>query len=294
MDVENRLLNFFKLIKKFDESLKFQIVEIGANPYGKFNERFHKLLDYFPNSKIYAFDVDKNECEKLNNLCKKGMKFFPFVLGEKKEKRKFYQTNHPMCSSLYEPNEKLIKLYNNFNVAYLKNVIDIETISLDDFLEDQKINTLDFIKIDIQGAELDVFRGAVKCLKSVLMVVSEVEFISHYINQPLFGDVCSFLDKNNLMFHKFVGLAGRTLRPVVLGNDINFASQHIWSDAVFIRNILKVSEIKSSQLLKLAVFSYLYRSLDLTFYCLTLYDKINDTKISELYKKIDFATAPNI
>ena len=294
MDVENRLLNFFKLIKKFDESLKFQIVEIGANPYGNFNERFHKLLDYFPNSKIYAFDVDKNECEKLNNLCKKGMKFFPFVLGEKKEKRKFYQTNHPMCSSLYEPNEKLIKLYNNFNVAYLKNVIDIETISLDDFLEDQKINTLDFIKIDIQGAELDVFHGAVKCLKSVLMVVSEVEFISHYINQPLFGDVCSFLDKNNLMFHKFLGLAGRTLRPVVLGNDINFASQHIWSDAVFIRNILKVSEIKSSQLLKLAVFSYLYRSLDLTFYCLTLYDKINDTKISELYKKIDFATAPNI
>jgi len=52
MDIENRLPNFFKLIKKFDESLKFQIVEIGANPYGNFNERFHKLLDYFPNSML--------------------------------------------------------------------------------------------------------------------------------------------------------------------------------------------------------------------------------------------------
>ena len=75
------------------------------------------------------------------------------------------------------------------------------------FLKDQKIETIDFIKIDIQGAELDVFRGAVNNLKSVLMIISEVEFIHHYVNQPLFGDVCSFLDNNNLMFHKFLGLA---------------------------------------------------------------------------------------
>ena len=78
MDVENRLLNFFKLIKKFDECLKFQIVEIGANPYGKFNERFHKLLDYFPNSKIYAFDVDKNECEKFG-YCFDTTQFYPSI-----------------------------------------------------------------------------------------------------------------------------------------------------------------------------------------------------------------------
>ena len=181
MSAENKLLNFLKLIQNLNESLIFQIAEIGANPYGNNDEPFHKILDYFPNSKVYAFEVDKDECEKLNNLSKEGIKFFPFALGNKKEKRKFYETNNPMCSSLYKPNEKLIELYNNLEVAYLKRTIDIETISLDCFLEEQKINSLDFIKIDIQGAELDVFHGAVNSINSVLMIVSEVEFISQYI-----------------------------------------------------------------------------------------------------------------
>ena len=208
----------------------------------------------------------KNECDKLNKSSKKGIKFFANALGKKKESRKFYETNHPMCSSLYEPNEKLLRLYNNFSVAYLKNITEIKTISLDDFIKEQNIGLIDFIKIDIQGAELDVFHGATKSLKNVVTIVSEVEFIPHYINQPLFGDVCSFLDKNNLMFHKFLALRGRTLKPVVLGNDINFATQHIWSDAVFIKNILKISELNNSQLLKLAIFSYLYGSPDLTYF----------------------------
>ena len=35
-----------------------------------------------------------------------------------------------MCSSLYEPNEKLLRLYNNFSVAYLKNITEIKTITV--------------------------------------------------------------------------------------------------------------------------------------------------------------------
>ena len=136
----NKLESLLELIKEFDNSLKFEMVEIGAHPYGGIKQPFHLLLDYFPKSQIYAFEVDKNECEKLNKLCKKGMRYFPFALGVKKETRKFYQTNHPMCSSLYEPNEKLIKLYHNFEVAYLKNTTNIETITLDEFLKDQKLD----------------------------------------------------------------------------------------------------------------------------------------------------------
>ena len=89
-----------------------------------------------------------------------------------------------------------------------------------------------------------------------MALVSEVEFIPHYINQPLFGDVCSFLDKEDIMFHKFLGVAGRTLIPITLENNPNFSTQHIWSDAVFIKNILKIPKLKPSQLLKLAAFSF--------------------------------------
>jgi hypothetical protein len=191
-----------------------------------------------------------------------------------------------MCSSLYEPNEKLLKLYNNLSVAYLKKISEIKTISLDSFVKKEKIDAIDFIKIDIQGAELDTFRGAETSIKNVLTIISEVEFLPLYNKQPLFGDVCSFLNSKDIMFHKFLGLSGRSLIPVILQNDANFPSQHMWSDAVFVRNILKIKELDNSQLLKLATFSYLYGSPDLTYFCLFNYDKNNKKNLSELFKKI--------
>ena len=172
MEHSKKLEKFLEVIEKSNETLKFEIVEIGAHPYGKQREPFHILLDFFPDSKIHAFEVDKNECDKLNELTKEGLRFHPYALGDKEEKRKFYQTNHPMCSSLYEPNEKLLRLYNNLDVAYLKKITEIKTITLDSFIIKEKIDSIDFIKIDIQGAELDVFRGAEKSLKDVLTIIS--------------------------------------------------------------------------------------------------------------------------
>ena len=80
--------NFLKLLREFDKSLVFKIAEIGANSYGNKEEPFHKLLDFFPDSQILAFELDKNECDKLNKSSKKGIKFFPNALGKKKENRK--------------------------------------------------------------------------------------------------------------------------------------------------------------------------------------------------------------
>ena len=281
-----KLDDFFEIIKKFDKNLKFQIVEVGAHPYGEFNEIFHLLLNHFSGSEIYAFEVDKDECEKLNKRCNKGMKFFPIALGEKKETRKFYETYMPVCSSLYKPNEKLIKLYNNLNIAYLKNTTEIETISLDEFLDYQKLGPIDFLKVDIQGAELDVFKGSRKTLKEILMIVSEVEFIEQYIDQPLFGDVSSFLKDFDFMFHKFLGYGARTLKPMTLNENKNFGTQYFWSDAIFIRNIINTSKMSNENLLKSAVLTYIYGSPDLTYFYLKKLDEKNNSSISKLFEKV--------
>ena len=227
-----------KLIADNDKSITFSMLEIGGMPLGEQEEPFYQLLDLFPGSSVVAFEVDEKACEELNKKSKHGVTFYPIALGEKEETRKFYETSHPMCCSLYKPNEELISLYNNFEVAYLKSVSNINTVSLDYFVRENKIGSVDFIKIDIKGAELDVFKGGVEVLKDVLAMVCEVEFLPHYINQPLFGDVCEFLAIRDLMFHKFLGLAGRALAPIVLDNNPNLPTQHIWSDAVFIRHVL--------------------------------------------------------
>jgi hypothetical protein len=112
-------------------------------------------------------------------------------------------------------------------------------------------------------------------------MVCEVEFVPHYENQPLFGDVCNFLSNYDLMFNKFLGLAGRSLRPIILNNNANFVSQHLWSDAVFIRHVQKIPQLNDEKLLKLSLLAALYGSGDLTFYCLSKFDERNSSSLAK-------------
>jgi len=278
-----------EFVKKTEIHLEFKIIEIGALQIDEKKEPFYELLDYFPESKIIGFEIDEKICDKMNLLSRENVTYYPYALGKANEKRTLYITKHPMCCSLYKPNEELIKLYNNFEFAYLERETEIDTISLDFFVDKNKIGNIDFIKIDVQGAELDIFQGGPKTLKNVLKIVTEVEFVPHYENQPLFGDVCDYLRKFDLMFNKFLGLAGRALKPVMLGNNPNLPSQHIWSDAVFVYHIQKIRNLNDEQLIKLSLLACVYSSLDLTFFCLSEYDNRYSTSYAkEWMSKVAF------
>ena len=278
--MSNPILILSDIIKKNNIDLSFNIVEIGAVQLSENKEPFYQLLDYFPSSKIIGFELEEDVCEKMNAKAIKGVKYYPYALGKANEKRKLYITQHPMCTSLYQPNEELIKLYNKFESAYLKEVSEIETVTLDYFIKKKNIGEVDFIKIDVQGAELDVFKGATNTLENVLKIVTEVEFIPHYIDQPLFGDICNYLEKYNLMFNKFLGLAGRALKPIVYKNPFT-ASQHIWTDAIFIHHVKKIQNLSNEKILKLSLLSLLYGSVDLTHFCLAIYDEKNSTTFAK-------------
>src|SRR3989344_3894707 len=175
-----------RIVHRTANSLTFNIMEIGALPLGKNPEPFYSLIRSFPGSHINALEVDPELCMRLNSKAINGLTYHPVALGRSEEERPFYMTNHPMCASLYKPNERLIGRYNGMEVAMLKSVGTIKTVSMDYFARENNIGHVDFIKIDIQGAELDVFQGGTSTLKNVLAIITEVEFIHHYENQPLF------------------------------------------------------------------------------------------------------------
>ena len=264
-------------VREVNSTLTFRALEIGALPLAGQVEPLHRLLDALPGSEIVAFEVDARVCEELNARAKPGLRYFPAALGRTEERRTLYQTAHPMCTSLYRPDEALMGHYHNLEVAALKSTTPVETVSLDRFMAAEGLERADFIKIDVQGAELDVFSGGAQTLRHTLAVVSEVEFVPLYVEQPLFGDVCRYLAERGLMFHKFLGMAGRALKPFVLNNDPNFPSQHMWSDAMFVTDIRRLPGLASEQLLKLGMFASLYGSPDLALHCFRLYDQKHNT-----------------
>ncbi len=282
MEKDTLLTRLADLIRRHDDTLRFTVLEIGAAPMGDV-EPFYRLLDLFPGSQVIAFEVDREVCEKLNRESRPEIRFFATALGRTEETRTFYETEHPMCSSLYEPNSKLLSLYNNLEVANVKSVQTIDTVSLDHFAEENGIGAVDFIKIDVQGAELDVFQGGRGVLGEVIAIVSEVEFIPHYVDQPLFGDVCAQLRQQDIMFHKFLTRGTRSLAPIILNNDSSVGTQDIWADALFIADPLRIPALPAQKLLKLAMLAQIYDSPDLTFYCFQHYDRLKGSDLKQQF-----------
>ncbi|MCO4781181.1 MAG: FkbM family methyltransferase [Candidatus Cloacimonetes bacterium] len=275
-----------KLILQIDPKLAFTILEIGALPLEGSPEPFYCLVDYFPASKIVAFEVDQMLCDDLNLKSKDNIRYYCNALGGKTEKRNFYNTRHPMCSSLYKPNDKLLQLYNGMDVVDLETIEPIETIGLDEFVNQNNIGDIDFIKMDIQGAELEVLQGGEASLHSVCAILSEVEFIPLYENQPLFGEICKYLNDHDISFHHFLGIAGRALKPLILNNNVNHPSQHMWSDAFFIKDLTKVEKMKDQELLKLAVMCAVYNIPDVIVFCLNHYDQRKGTNLQNQFMSL--------
>lgn len=268
-----RILALVAAMRAYDSSLTFTVLDVGAAPLSDEPEPFYSLLDWFPGSSIHAFELDTALCAEKNRNAPPGLTFHAQALGRADEQRTLYETQAPMCTSLYKPNAELNSLYHQLEVTTLEKTSTVHTISLDQFVAEHKIGAVDFLKIDIQGAECDVFQGAPQTLSALLMTVTEVEFIPLYENQPLFGDVSQALHQYNLMLHKFLGMAGRSLRPFMLNKDPLFMSQVMWADALFMRTIQHFPLLSSAELNKLAILSLLYGSVDVALYCTRLHDE---------------------
>ena len=112
---------------------------------------------------------------------------------------------------------------------------------------------MDYLKIDIQGAELMVFQNAVQRLANTLVIHTEVEFLPMYRDQPLFSDIDAFLRRYGFVLHRFQPLTSRAIKPLAVNNDIYAGfGQLFWADAVFIRDFVNLKPLDSAQLMRMA------------------------------------------
>ncbi|XWK86759.1 MAG: FkbM family methyltransferase [Phormidium sp.] len=199
---------------------------------------------FAPNLVIYAFDADADACEIANaDLASRQVnwteKHIPLALSDTGGEATLYVTQHPMCSSLFPPNEAYISRFSEL-IEYmsLDFTIDIETTTIEAFCQGEGITEIDFLKVDVQGADLKVLQGAKEILESsVLAIQAEVLFCELYQNQPLFGDVDRFLrEREFTLFSLPVAFRHRQVSPIV--SEIN-PGQLLWGDAVYIRDLLE-------------------------------------------------------
>lgn len=62
----------------------------------------------------------------------------------------------------------------------------------------------DLLWIDVEGAELQVLRGAARVLRGVTLLHIEVSFRRMQIGKPLFWEIHSYLGERGFVFHSFM------------------------------------------------------------------------------------------
>jgi len=265
------------------KSEPIKIVDVGAMMLGDKPPDYHALLK--PGvAKVIGFEPDEKECQRLNQSHNDDCSFLPYIIGDGSEQT-FNLCNHNMTSSFYEPNTNLLEKFQCLPelVQVIKRT-PVSTKRLDDIDE---VQNADYLKIDVQGAEVDVFNGAENLLADIMIVHTEVEFVPLYIDQPLFAEVDQILRKHGFLFHKFFrgAIAGRTFKPLIVNNNVGQAlSQSLWSDAIYVKNFLHYDQTPPEKLLKLAVILHdVYGSYDLVHYILSEYDKQTSAKYAERY-----------
>jgi FkbM family methyltransferase len=152
---------------------------------------------FFANLSVVGFEPDPTEFARLSaQRWPYRVQFLPNALGANDgEVATLYLCKKPGCSSLLRPNSQLCE---EFGYGANLQVVGESTVTLSrmDCVCDVQP---DVIKVDTQGTELDVLRGAGGLLQRTRAVELEVEFVPQYQNQALFADVDAFMRAQGFM-----------------------------------------------------------------------------------------------
>ena len=190
------------------ENISPVIFDVGAN-VGQSITRFKKI---FPSSKIYSFEPSARPFVDLSKVAKQhsDVKVYEMALGATAGFLTLYENSSSDMNSFLEMGQ------NGSGLIVGESKVQVATI--DQFCVDNHINYIDVLKIDAQGFDFEVIKGAKEMLLSgkIRLLYFEIIFSDMYKNVPRFSEVYDFLLDHGFVlvslyeFHYQKGLAGWT------------------------------------------------------------------------------------
>lgn len=182
------------------------VLDVGAH-IGQSNRLFRRM---FPNATIWSIEPDPDAFAALNASVDDSLPggCVQVAFADRTGQGKFHRNLIGHTNSLYALNANSTDSINltqarseGRHAAPVSQVIDVDLQQLDRFCEERGIAAIDLLKIDVQGAEVDVLRGASEMLAETTAVVVEISFYDLYERSNSFLDVESLLVPAGLRFY---------------------------------------------------------------------------------------------
>lgn len=162
------------------------IYDLGANA-GTWTLLARSIV---PNASIHAFEPIPNYQEEYLNSTRglKDVTLHKVGAGAENKQEIFNCAGH--SSSFLNVSDNLLRLFPSEKKT---GEIKVNMVRLDDYCSSNKIPLPDLMKLDVEGYEVEVLKGAVNCMKHCRYIILEVSFIERHIGQALFHDVVAFM-----------------------------------------------------------------------------------------------------
>jgi FkbM family methyltransferase len=192
---------------------QFVVMDIGAR---RANEPYLKPLG--GQLKVIGFDDSSEEECNPGEASAIQYEHHETILAGEHGRGRFFKAAWPFSSGLYKPNMQFFERLPCRHNMEIVEELDVETTTLDRFSATLPDGHIDFVKIDVEGAELDVLGGGKSMLrdKRVLGIKTEFWWDPVLRGQPSFAELDIFLRSNgfylfDLELHNYQAYMRRSL-----------------------------------------------------------------------------------
>lgn len=252
---------------------RLTIIDVGAQNLPYEGHVYQALCVPSIPHRIIAFEPLLDRMHDRKALENGGsIEMLPHAVGDGTQQM-LHVNNEDATSSLFPLNEEFDSQFKHLSGLRTLRREPIETRRLDDVLP---TNSVDFLKLDVQGAELLALRGAEQTLARTAVVHCEVEFAPIYAGQPLYPELQTFLGSCGFELIDLL-ISHRYSYVVPSGRDAR--DRLVWADAVFFREDADPNMLLAQALAALLV----YRKPTLSEHLLARRDKMTNGRLADLF-----------
>jgi FkbM family methyltransferase len=224
-----------------------RVVDVGAQLLASEGHVYDPLKKFTPIDVIGFDPLEEKIQERSSAESGQNVTLLPYAIGDGAE-HTLHVNNDDATSSLFPLNVDANQPFEHLTWLRTVRTERVATRTLDEVLP---ADPVDFLKLDIQGAELMVLRAAPDTLKRAAVVHCEVEFSPIYEGQPLYPEVQQHLNANGFeLIDLFV-----PHRYQHLGNwKIPTQDRLMWADAAFFRRTEEPETLAVQALIAAAVY----------------------------------------
>jgi len=178
-----------------------------------------KYQQMFPHASVFSFEPVPSNVEKIisnsKNYCEGKLNVFSLALSNKTGTASFHVSSGspeqaPEISDWEFGNKSSSLLLPHKHLAVypwcqFEKSLEVNTITLQEFCIRHSISHIDFLHLDVQGAELMVLEGARDFIQKISLIWLEVGNVELYKNQPLRKEVKRYMKDKKFTLIKHEG-----------------------------------------------------------------------------------------